>query len=1280
MKLGLDLGNSTIKATLLDCNNNLIYKENFFHLGKVKDKVLEIVETIEKKFEKEKISLAITGDNSKKFLKLKKYIINEIPCSVEGTKFLYPEVKTIVDIGGQNSKYITNFSRKNDQLIFATNTSCSAGTGSFLEEQASRLNISLDEISTLCKTSTNTVNIAGRCSVFSKTDITHHHQEGTKIDDILMGLCTALIRNFKGNVIKRQQLETPILLIGGLSSNYGISKSLETVLQLKENELIIDKDFNMVTAFGAALLSREEISIEELKDVFGKVENNVKYSSSLDPLENFGVDDSFNKHNLKEKEKVNEGYLGIDIGSTSTNLVVTDEDGDVISYKYLRTKGNPIAAVEKGLEEIAKDFPEGMAFKSIVTTGSGRYLIGKNLNADDIINEITTQAKAANHMAKDVDTIFEIGGQDSKYIHIENGIVDDFEMNKICAAGTGSFLEEQSLKLGTPIEEFSAIALKGEAPCDLGERCTVFIEGSINKAISENINSENIYSGLCYSIVKNYLNGVVGNRPIGKKIFLQGGIAYNQGVVNAFRAITGREIIVPPFFSVTGAYGASLYAKEVFDRKSTDSEENFSEKIDYKKQSKEIFLEDYTDEIDPSKKTVGIPRVLFFYKLLPIFNKFFRSLGYNVILSNETSNKTINLSRENSTQEICYPIKLANGHVAELLAKGADYIFLPNLHEVMHHNSTARTNYSCMYMQSVGKIVDSNINFPDKKAILLNPSITFKFGKTYVAKTLLEMCETLGISKFKGINAIKNALLMYAKITNHMENIGKVVVENAKKDEKIFVIMAREYDVADPILNMGISKKLEDMGYKVLSVGNLEAFSVNLEKDYPNMYWPFGQHLLAGAKIVKNTPNLYAIHITNHGCGPDSILSHYFKQEMSGKSYLHIEVDEHSSSVGIITRLEAFVNSLEGYTGNSIKWDYESHLESDNQKIYIPYMYPLSNLLEEKFKKDGKNPIILPESTDKSLNVGKTFIKGKEYLSLTNVLGDVFSNITKEDEGVVFLPQNEGGEISGQYAEFISRKLYEQNYKVKVFSPFLEDIPENEEFKDYFDITVLTDLIMNSNYKERERYLELGKNIINSGITEEKILDFTNEIKKGLSKLNREKKLLVVGEFSVLMTPTMNKNLFESLEKKYHLYYAPYSEGLLFRWLSYFDSKKEKNFKLYSKNMKSYTSLVEKISKILGTDSPYSESITKIEEYSSMDLKYFNGGDGKYRLGKTLDFNSKVNGIISSNSMYENTNTVLKHILENKKKDILKPYINLEFDYSTHGNMNFLLDSFLFYL
>lgn len=191
----------------------------------------------------------------------------------------------------------------------------------------------------------------------------------------------------------------------------------------------------------------------------------------------------------------------------------------MISYKYLRTKGDPISAVGNGLEEIAKEFPNGIAFKSIVTTGSGRYLIGKKLNADDIINEITTQAKAASHMDKDVDTMFEIGGQDSKYIHIENGIVDDFEMNKICAAGTGSFLEEQSLKLGTPIEDFSAIALKGEAPCDLGERCTVFIEGSINKAISENISYKNIYSGLCYSIVKNYLNGVVGNRTIGKKYF-----------------------------------------------------------------------------------------------------------------------------------------------------------------------------------------------------------------------------------------------------------------------------------------------------------------------------------------------------------------------------------------------------------------------------------------------------------------------------------------------------------------------------------------------------------------------------------------------------------------------------------------------------------------------------------------------------------------------------------------------------------------------------------------
>ena len=257
-----------------------------------------------------------------------------------------------------------------------------------------------------------------------------------------------------------------------------------------------------------------------------------------------------------------EGYLGIDIGSTSTNLVVIDEEKNVIAYRYLRTKGNPRQAVQEGMDSLQEEFDHHLKIKGIGTTGSGRYLIGNELRADVIVDEITAQAQGAVEADPEVDTVFEIGGQDSKYIRIQNGMVVDFEMNKICAAGTGSFLEEQAKKLDIPIEDFSQLALQSDNPLNLGDRCTVFIEGNIAKALASHESKEDITAGLAYSIVSNYLNRVVGNRSIGNKVFLQGGIAHNQAVVNAFRAVLKRDIVVPGFFSVTGALGTALLVQE----------------------------------------------------------------------------------------------------------------------------------------------------------------------------------------------------------------------------------------------------------------------------------------------------------------------------------------------------------------------------------------------------------------------------------------------------------------------------------------------------------------------------------------------------------------------------------------------------------------------------------------------------------------------------------------------------------------------------------------------
>ncbi|MDO5518228.1 MAG: acyl-CoA dehydratase activase-related protein, partial [Clostridium sp.] len=621
-------------------------------------------------------------------------------------------------------------------------------------------------------------------------------------------------------------------------------------------------------------------------------------------------------------------------------------------------------------------------------------------------------------------------GQDSKYISIENKLVKDFEMNKICAAGTGAFIEEQIKKLDVTLNEFGPVALKGENPCDLGDRCTVFIEGNIGRSIGQGESIENICSGLAYSIVKNYLNKVVGRREIGNKIFLQGGIAHNQAVVNAFRSLLGREIIVPPFFSVTGALGAAVLGKKKVHSTVHENNELTAHELGNK-----YFEEGYVKEIDEKKKTVGIPRVLFINKMFPMFNEIFKRLGYNVVLSDVSNEEIIKLCQEYSCEETCFPVKLINGHVGQLVNKKVDYIFLPHLHTMKHSGSNVREDYACVYMQTSPKIIESTFNLKEKDIQMISPVLSFNFGKEYMIKTLLSIGEMLGKNKIETTAAVMAGMKKFMDYEHKLEHIGADILKNTKEDEKVFVIVSRVYNIVDPVLNMGVEKHLKKLGYKVIYLSHLEASHIDIADEHDNMYWPFGQHLLTGARVLKKYKNLYPVYITNHGCGPDTVLLHYMKKELEGRPYLHLEVDEHSSKVGVITRIEAFVTSLDNYTEVE-KEDTKRLLENidyNENQVLIPNLYPYSDILKSFLERTGRKAVVLDEVNENSIEDGKVFARSKEYFSLIGMLAEVMNKVKNEEKvQTLYLPTDEGSEVFGQYGRFIKQKADETGRKLNL--------------------------------------------------------------------------------------------------------------------------------------------------------------------------------------------------------------------------------------------------------
>ncbi|WP_157067316.1 acyl-CoA dehydratase activase [Desulfosarcina cetonica] len=1191
--LGLDIGYAAVKAAVIDRHGAVMHHAYRLHKGNVAMVLRKIMADILTILGPEELIFgAVTGSGSKRFSRGGGIdCVNEVAAIVQGGLSIDADVASIIEIGGQSAKYITDSSRQAPSgTQISMNSSCAAGTGAFLEEQASRLDLALDEFGLYAAQGNSIPRIAGRCSVFAKTDVTHHLQEGVPLADIVLGLAHAMVRNYRAAVMGSLPRRKPILFAGGVAKNPAIVRALEKELKLDAGTLIVSELSPVAGALGAAIMASRQKSALDLKRLLNELDKttlsfsdeNVRHD--LPPLATFGSHDGENKHNcvsipLESTAGRLKCWLGIDVGSTSTNLVLSDADGCLIALKYLRTAGKPIESVCRGLGELKFGFGETIAVQGVGVTGSGRHLIGRLVGADVVKDEITSQARAAAALDADVDTIFEIGGQDSKYIRLQNGKVTDFQMNKICAAGTGSFLDEQTNKFDIPIEDFGDMALAGEAPTHLGERCTVFMESSVAANLSGGAKREDIAAGLCYAITKNYLNRVVGHKPIGDTIFFQGAVAYNQGVVNAFRALTGREIHVPPFFSVTGAYGVSILAREgnesgktVFrgfdiDPVAPTEIRKPSESVTGKKaqrfdvQMANIFFQGYNEALEENKKTVGIPRALFTYGMFPMFHAFFKALGFNVLLSDTTSDETVRLGQEYSLDEACYPVKLINGHMAELVRKKVDYIFFPDLYTVDHPGSHTRQNYGCAFMQLAFKVIRRAMDLDAKGIELLSPTIAFNQGRAFMMKQFSDLGRQLHRSDAEIHPALQQAMAAFHAFEARIEENGKAVLSRMDPSKKTFVLISKIYGIADPVLNMGIPERLTAMGYPVLGFHHLPPGDIS--KEHPNMFWPFGQHILEPAHFIKAHPNLYPILLTHHGCGPDSVLTHYFAELMEGKPYLNIEVDEHASDVGVITRLEAFVNSLDPQTYSKGIVRHPVNIKTDMTEIdpastlYLTNLYPYSEIFARIIISRGIHAVVLPETDATSIDLGRRHTVTNEYYSLTALLGDVLRAVEDgkmcDNKAVFVIPQNEGAEIDGQANRFIRAKLDGEGYNhVGILAPYMEDVPSRgfEVAWPVFLGLLAGDLIRFASIKQRGALMNTIIATIDKGRFDiEELMTVAGTIAPKTGFGRNGKRILVVGEPLIVFNDFLNDYALRNLEKQSHrVIYAPLAEYMWMLW------------------------------------------------------------------------------------------------------------------------------------
>lgn len=1274
--IGIDIGSASACIALLNEHRELMKHRYLILNGASKENRQLLQEVINEILPKENVyKIAVSGSGSE-ILNLPS--VNEISAMAAGAQYVAAGANSVMEIGGGSSKYIVGLQKEHIQ--FALNDNCSAGTGSFFAAQMQRLGLPLQEYSSMVAKAKSIPHIAGRCSVFAKTDIIHSQQAGVSIEDILLGLCYAVVRNYKASVAGKLILQKPVLLAGGTALNKGVVDAVKDVFNLEDSELIVPEEAPVVTAIGTALLAKDmgkDLHANQVEGIFDNVKIMKSERSGLPPLQDPHTD----LNSLQNIQPFVPGagyYLGIDIGSTSTNLVLLNEDEEVVHFQYLRTKGNPKAAVRQGFEELVGRFGSDLQLKAVATTGSGRHYMGKLIGADTVQDEITAQATAAVRFMPEVDTVMEIGGQDSKYIHIAEGLVRNFEMNKVCAAGTGAFIEEQAAKLGILIEEYGKTALASQSPAELGDRCTVLIESSINSHLADGASKEDIAAGLCYSIVSNYLNRVVGDRPIGNRILLLGGVAYNSGIVAAFKERFGEQIEVGRYFNVNGAVGAALLAKNsIGEAKTTfkglsclngDAEEEVRDTPAADTAESKAFkrpMLEAGDSIDPNKKTIGIPCALYNYNLFPVLDSFFRQLGYNVILSGKSCEETIERAQSHAQTEVCCPVKLAIGHVVQLLEIGIDYLFIPSVISVHEDNQQSGVNRACVYMHSAPSMIAKAVNLQEQNVTLLAPVLDLFAGNEKVMSAICEIGLQLGHTKEECSRAIeKGAAGMQEKRAAHglhkdgtrpgnMHGRGAFLSDADLKnsDKPVFVVLARGYCAKDSVLNQNIEDMLSERGYQVLIPKQLHRIGEAAHSEQQqNLYWSFASHTLLSAKAIVATSNLYAVYLTYHGCGPDAMISHWVENEMMDKSYLHIEVDEHSSNVGIITRLDAFINSVLSHRKKSdgtaessaapaqaVSWFSEDIGKLDQTlPVALPYMYPYSKLLAAYLTGKGFNVLELSPTSPESLKKGRSYMRGKEYFSLSALLGNVALEAEKHDKFKlqVLYPQNNGAEADGLYAYFVYRKLAD---KLSVISPNLDKLALNENDADLvFRILLAGDIALNAGSEE---LLAKMQEAFKLGIPEEDTL-----VHWAKNCRNSGDFLLVLGEPGCIFDALFQKTILQRMRSaNILLRFAPFSEMLLSEW------EKSKGFTAFTP-MKQ---LITRVADAMGQCSVFSESAEELQQKNS-DFYICPGGYAKYRHRMTDFEHPRLCGIISVASQHENAESILELASHQSKNPMLR--------------------------
>jgi len=1010
--VGLDAGSVSLNGVVINDRCDIIRELPYRrHLGRPEREIRSILEEVYETLGRHSIrAVAFTGNHGRRISdRVGGFFEFETISQVLGALHVRPDVRTMISMGGQDTSVfqISQGGEKGELEYFNTNGPCASGTGSFIDQQAQRLatalydqkeDISSDEVDRILKdfirlglTSEHPANVACRCTVFTKSDMIHLQNKGERLEDIIYGLHVGNARNYMSTIVGNRILEDPVLFLGGLSLNELQVRALKQYVP----GLIVPPYSTSMGALGVALQAVRQ-GIENRPDL-GAV-----LSTGSDTIVDLPLAPplALRKTGFPENNRVDPGgiepgtpvYLGIDIGSTTTKYAIIDENRRIIHKSYVHTRGKPIEVTQSLLRTIRDEVGERIRIQGTAATGSGRNVVGTFLNVDLIIDEITAHARGAVEMDPDVDTVFEIGGQDSKYVFIANSYPLDFDMNKVCAAGTGSFLHELANKYGINIvDEFQEIALSSEAPVKLAERCTVFMESDLVYYHQRGVKTKDLIAGLCYAVAHNYLNRVVGKRKIGRRVMFLGGPSLNKAVVGAFENLLGRGLTVPRHREVLGAFGAAISVQERMRAEGNPPsrfrglESAISDRMEYVEKvctadpncHNQCKLKIYDFG---GRKTIwggecgryevvrtgGEKRADMFLRREEIWERhmhgLYRQLGPDEILTEVDGRPTVGMQRSlyffqtgilwaHFFDRLGFRLVITPPTNSPISSTGVESVRAETCYPIKVSHGHVKTLLGRTRHLFLPTIVDMPTPVPgergffcplvqsnrymiqqalDLKAVsVLHAIVHLKDDPDAVA---LELATQLSSALGFGRKAIREALLIGMEkseaFDRELVEEGRTFLARHDPLEPLVIVTGRPYNLYDERLNLRLGRNLAKIGVSALPMDFLDLGGIDLS-DFPSMYWGLGAKILRAAKFIHGQSGAFGLHVTNFSCGADSFLEHFYKAVMEDKPYLILELDEHSAVAGVMTRLEAYRNVIENAM-EKLRSDLSSELKYSN--------------------------------------------------------------------------------------------------------------------------------------------------------------------------------------------------------------------------------------------------------------------------------------------------------------------------------------------------------------